>query len=116
MIEKHFTLRLVDGGVDSAFSLEPEEMTALVIETERAWQALGQVRYGPTEAEKPSILFRRSLYVVQNLKAGHILTHDNVRAIRPGLGLPPKHLDQVLGMRVRQDVKRGTALGWGLLG
>ena len=116
VIEKHFTLRRADGGVDSAFSLEPEEMTALVIETERAWQALGQVRYGPTEAEKPSVQFRRSLYVVQNLKAEDILTRDNVRAIRPGLGLPPKHLDQVLGMRVRQDVKRGTALGWGLLG
>jgi len=116
VIEKHFTLRRADGGVYSAFSMEPEEIQALVVETERAWQALGQVRYGPTEAEKPSIQFRRSLYVVKDLKAGDTLTRDNMRAIRPGLGLPPKHLAQILGMRIRQDVKRGTALEWKLLG
>jgi N-acetylneuraminate synthase len=114
VIEKHFTLNRADGGVDSAFSMEPSEMTQLAVETERAWQALGQVRYGPIEAEKASIQFRRSLYVVKDLKAGDVLTRENVRAIRPGLGLPTKYLEQVLGKTVNQDVKRGTALGWGL--
>jgi N-acetylneuraminate synthase len=115
VIEKHFTLNRADGGVDSTFSMEPAEMAQLVVETERAWQALGQVSYGATEAEKKSIVFRRSLYVVQDLKAGDVLTTENVRAIRPGLGLPTKHLEVVLGKTVKQDVKRGTALGWSLL-
>jgi N-acetylneuraminate synthase len=114
VIEKHFTLDRADGGVDSAFSMEPAEMAQLVVETERVWQALGRVSYGPTEAEKSSLQFRRSLYVVQDLKAGDILTRENVRAIRPGLGLAPKYLEQVLGRRVAKDVKRGTALGWKL--
>jgi pseudaminic acid synthase len=116
VIEKHFTLNRADGGVDSAFSMEPVEMAQLVIETERAWQALGQVSYGPTEAEKKSLQYRRSLYVVQDLKAGDVLTYKNVRAIRPGLGLPTKYLEQILGKTVNQDVKRGTALEWKLLG
>jgi len=115
VVEKHFTLNRADGGVDSTFSMEPFEMEQLVIETERAWQALGQVSYGPTEAEKNSIQFRRSLYVVKDLKAGDLLTAENVRAIRPGLGLPTKYLEQVLGKVVKQDVKRGTALGWDLI-
>jgi pseudaminic acid synthase len=114
-IEKHFTLNRADGGADSSFSMEPAEMAELVAETGRAWQALGEVRYGPTEAERKSLQFRRSLYIVQDLKAGDILTRENVRAIRPGFGLPTKHLEQVLGKRVRQDVKRGTALDWNLL-
>lgn len=116
VIEKHFTLRRSDGGVDSAFSLEPEEMRALVVETERAWQSLGSVVYGAGEAEKKSMIFRRSLYVVKDLEAGDALSHDNVRIIRPGKGLAPKHLDEVLGRTVRQKVKRGTALRWDLLG
>lgn len=114
VIEKHFTLKRADGGVDSAFSMEPAEMAQLVVETERAWQALGQVSYGPTEAEKKSLQYRRSLYVVRDLKAGDVLTSENVRAIRPGLGLPIKYLDHVLGKTVKQDVKRGTALDWRL--
>lgn len=116
VIEKHFTLNRADGGVDSSFSMEPAEMAQLVVETERAWQALGQVSYGPTDAEKKSIQFRRSLYVVQDMKAGDLLTRENVRAIRPGLGLPTKYLEQVLGKAVKQDVKRGTALSWSVLG
>ena len=116
VIEKHFTLNRADGGVDSTFSMEPAEMAQLVEETKRAWQALGRVNYGPTEAEKKSIQFRRSLYVVQDLKAGDVLTKDNVRAIRPGLGLPTKYLEIVLGKAVSRNVKRGTALGWELLG
>jgi pseudaminic acid synthase len=116
VIEKHFTLSRADGGVDSAFSMEPAEMAQLVVESGRARQALGQVSYGPTEAEKKSLQYRRSLYVVQDIKAGAVLTRENVRAIRPGLGLPTKYLDDVLGKVVKQDVSRGTALGWGLLG
>jgi len=115
VVEKHFTLNRADGGVDSTFSLEPAEMAQLVIETERAWHALGKVGYGATEAEKKSLQFRRSLYVVQDLKAGDVLTTQNLRAIRPGMGLPPKHLDQVLGMAVSRDARRGTPLSWDLL-
>lgn len=115
VIEKHFTLNRADGGVDSTFSMEPAEMAQLVVETERAWQALGQVSYGATEAEKKSIVFRRSLYVGQDMKAGEVLTRENVRAIRPGLGLPTKYLDVVLGKALRRNVKRGTALAWELL-
>jgi N-acetylneuraminate synthase len=116
VIEKHFTLARADGGVDSAFSLEPHELQSLVVETERAWRALGEVRYGPTAAEKPSLLYRRSLYVVEDVKAGEPFTRHNVRAIRPGLGLPPKHLDQVLGRPARTDLKRGAPLSWDSVG
>jgi pseudaminic acid synthase len=116
VIEKHFTLSREEGGVDSQFSMEPPEMAQLVIETERAWQALGHVSYGATAAENKSLQFRRSLYIVQDLKAGETLTPENVRAIRPGLGLPTKYLEMVLGKCVNQDVKRGTALNWDLIG
>ena len=115
VIEKHFTLNRADGGVDSSFSMEPVEMTQLVVETERAWQSLGKVSYGATAAEQKSIQFRRSLYIVNDLKAGDVLTAKNVRAIRPGLGLPTKYLEQVLGKQVKHDVKRGTGLSWNLL-
>jgi pseudaminic acid synthase len=116
VIEKHFTLSRLDGGVDSAFSMEPAEMAQLVVESGRAWQALGQVTFGPTEAEKKSLAYRRSLYVVKDMKVGDVLTTENVRAIRPGLGLPTKYLQVVLGKTVTQNVQRGTALGWSLLG
>lgn len=116
VIEKHFTLQRADGGVDSAFSIEPDELKALVVETERAWQALGEVRYGPTEAERKSLAFRRSLYVVKDIEAGEVLTTENVRVIRPGFGLPSKHFDQILGKRIARSVKRGTALTWDLVG
>jgi N-acetylneuraminate synthase len=112
LIEKHFTLRRADGGVDSMFSMEPEEMRSLVVETERAWQALGKVSYGPTEAEIKSLAFRRSLYIVQDLKAGDRLTADNLRAIRPGLGLAPRHYESLLGMTVTRDVPRGSPARW----
>lgn len=116
VIEKHFTLRRADGGVDSAFSLEPEEMKALVVETERAWQSLGEVSYGPGEAERKSLVFRRSIYIAEDLKAGDTLTADNLRCIRPGLGLPPKFYDELLGRRVNQDVKKGTPMAWKFVG
>lgn len=115
VIEKHFTLSRADGGVDSTFSLEPEEMRQLVMETERAWQAMGQISYGPTLAEQKSLVFRRSLYVVENLKIGDVLTKENVRAIRPGFGLPTKFLDTVLGKVLKVPVSRGTALSWEML-
>lgn len=114
-IEKHVTLRRADGGVDSAFSLEPEELAALVIESQRAVQAMGGVAYGPTEAERKSLVYRRSLYIVRDLKAGDVLTAENVRAIRPGLGLPPGNLDRVLGRRITRDAPRGTPVSWDLL-
>ncbi|MDI1270408.1 MAG: pseudaminic acid synthase [Polaromonas sp.] len=116
VIEKHFTLSRADGGVDSSFSMEPAEMAQLVVETERAWQAMGQVSYGPTDAEMKSLQFRRSLYVVKDLKAGEVLTVDNLRAIRPGLGLPTKYISVFMGKKVARDVKRGTALDWDICG
>ena len=114
-IEKHVTLRRADGGVDSAFSLEPEELAALVTESKRAVEAMGGISYGPTEAERKSLVYRRSLYIVRDLKAGDVLTADNVRAIRPGLGLPPGNLDRVLGRRINRDAPRGTPVSWDLL-
>lgn len=115
VIEKHFTLNRADGGVDSTFSMEPAEMAQLVVETERAWQALGKTSYGPTENEKASLQYRRSLYVAQDMKAGDAFTKENLRAIRPGLGLPPKYFDMVVGRRVNQDVQKGTAVNWEIL-
>lgn len=116
VIEKHFTLRRADGGVDSSFSLEPDELRALVVETERAWQSLGQVTYGPSEAERKSLFFRRSIYVAKDIKAGDVLTKENLRCVRPGMGLPPKYYDTLLGRRVNQDVKKGTPMGWEFVG
>lgn len=116
VIEKHFTLSRADGGVDSAFSLEPPELTTLVVETERAWQGLGEVSYGPTEKERKSLVFRRSLYIAEDISAGEVLTDRNLRAIRPGLGLPPKYYERLLGRRVVKDVKKGTPLNWDLVG
>ncbi|NWF37926.1 pseudaminic acid synthase [Mariprofundus sp. NF] len=116
VIEKHFTLSRADGGVDSAFSMEPAEMKLLAVESDRAWQALGNIRYGTTEKEKQSLLFRRSIYIAENLKAGDVLTSRNLRCIRPGMGLPPKYYDVLLGNRVNQDVRRGTPMSWDFLG
>jgi pseudaminic acid synthase len=115
VIEKHFTLARAGGGVDAAFSLEPHELAALRVETERAWLALGTVSFGATGAERPSLTWRRSLYVTDDLKAGDLLDRGNLRAIRPGLGLPPKHLDELLGCRVVRDVTRGTPASWALV-
>jgi len=116
VLEKHFTLRRADGGVDSTFSMEPPELTQLVTESTRAWEAMGEVSYGAIQAERASIQFRRSLYVVSHLRAGDVLTESNVRAIRPGHGLAPKYFEQVLGKRVSRDVPRGTALSWDVIG
>ena len=115
VIEKHFTLQRSDGGVDSAFSMEPQEMAQLVIETERAWQSMGKVQHGPTEKEKASLVFRRSLYVVADVKAGEKLTSVNVRAIRPGNGIAPKFYDEVIGKTAKRDISRGTPLSHDLI-
>lgn len=116
IIEKHFTLCRADGGVDADFSMEPEEMTQLVVETERAWQALGKIHYGATDAEKSSMIFRRSLYIAEDMKAGEMFTPQNLRSVRPGLGLAPKYYDQLLGKTVKEEVKKGTPVTWKLLG
>ena len=116
VIEKHLTLSRADGGVDSDFSMEPAEMAALVTETERAWQALGGIHYGSTAAEQPSMRFRRSIYIAQDVKAGEPLTRENLRIIRPGFGLEPKHYENLLGRRVNRDLAMGTAMAWAFLG
>jgi N-acetylneuraminate synthase len=115
VIEKHFTLARADGGVDSAFSLEPAELRSLVVETERAWLSLGAIQYGPSAAEEPARSRRRSLYVVVDLKAGDRLNPQSVRAIRPGLGLAPKYMEQILDRPVNRDIARGTPLSWDLI-
>ena len=111
-IEKHFTLSRHEGGVDAAFSLEPAEIKQLVEETGRAWQALGAIAYGPTAAEEQSLKHRRSLYLVQDVQAGDVLTPQNLRSIRPGLGLSPRYWDIVLGKQVNRSLKQGTPLRW----
>lgn len=113
VIEKHVTLDRQDGGVDSAFSLVPKELEALVNETGRAQQALGKVFYGPTSQEKNSLQFRRSIYFTSDLKIGGTLTHDNIRIVRPGYGLSPKHMDSVLGKSLIRPAIRGEPLSWG---
>lgn len=115
-IEKHFTLSRAEGGVDAAFSLEPGELAALVEETRRAWQALGTISYGAGASEEASRQFRRSLYVVQDLEPGEALAKENLRSIRPGFGLQPRFLEQLLGKRVNRKVAKGTPMSWDLLG
>lgn len=110
VIEKHFTLSRKDGGVDSAFSLEPEEMKNLVVETERAFMAMGEVQLAKQKAEEKSQMFKRSIYVVQDIKAGEVFTKDNIRIIRPGDGLHPKYYEELLGKKSHSDFKRGTPL------
>lgn len=112
MVEKHVTLDRHQGGVDAAFSLEPAELAALVVETRRAWQALGSPTLGPDSVEEEGLRFRRSLYVVQDTPAGAEVTTQNVRAIRPAGGLEPDALTLVLGRRFTCDVTRGTPLTW----
>jgi N-acetylneuraminate synthase len=115
LIEKHFTLNRADGGVDSAFSLEPSEFRSLVDETTRAWLSLGSVHYGATSAEASSLMFRRSLYIAQDMHAGDMLTPLNLRVVRPGKGLHPRYYEQLLGKNVRRDVRKGTAVDWDLV-
>lgn len=115
VIEKHFTTARADGGVDAAFSMEPAEMEQLVKESKAAWQALGTVSYKVQEQEKKSLQFRRSLYIVEDMKAGEIITEKNMRTIRPGLGLSPKYYDVFMGKKIQKDVSAGTAIEWSLI-
>lgn len=112
VIEKHFTLSRADGGVDSHFSLEPEELRQLVEEVRRTRQMLGSVRFGPGAADEGSVVFRRSLYAVADIAPGEVLTRDNVRSIRPGHGLAPRYLDLILGHKATRAVPRGTPIDW----
>jgi pseudaminic acid synthase len=115
VIEKHFTDSRAKGGVDSAFSMEPEELKSLVVETERAWLGLGKVSFELTAGETNSLQFKRSIYVVEDIPAGGIITENNIRIIRPGKGLHPKYYSEVLGRKVKQSLKRGQALGMDLI-
>ena len=115
VIEKHFTLSRVEGGVDAAFSLEPVEMAQLVRECRTAALALGAVSYERAEQEQKSLQFRRSLYVVEDMKAGDVFTEKNLRRIRPGMGLSPKYYDIILGKKVNRDIVRGTPVQWDLI-
>jgi N-acetylneuraminate synthase len=115
VIEKHFTLNRSDGGVDSAFSMEPSELSMLVTECEQARLALGTVMYGPTNAELGSLKFRRSIYIVEDVQEGDTLTAQNIKTIRPGDGLPPKYYDYLLGKKVSCSAKRGEPVTWDLL-
>ena len=115
VIEKHFTLSRADGGVDSDFSLEPDELKRLCEDTKSAWKALGSVNYERKSSEKSNTIFRRSLYAVEDIKSGEELTEKNFRSIRPGHGIPPKHYNDVLGRKAKIDIPRGTALSWDLI-
>jgi len=115
IIEKHFTIRRADGGVDSAFSMEPHEMKSLVSEAERAFLALGNVKYGATEAEKKSLMFKRSVYVSKDIAPGEVFSKDNLKVIRPGLGLEPKYFDLIVGKKANFSIKAGTPLNWDLI-
>ncbi|HEX7746004.1 MAG TPA: pseudaminic acid synthase [Micromonosporaceae bacterium] len=115
VIEKHVTLARDDGGVDSAFSLEPTELAALVTESERAWQALGTTYIGPSDAEQEGLRFRRSLFVTEDVRAGDPVTAANVRSIRPAGGLAPDEISKVIGRTFRRDVAKGTPLSWDLV-
>ena len=112
IIEKHFTLRRADGGVDSAFSIEPEELKSLVIESERAYLAMGVIQYGVQVAESKNVEFKRSVYVSQDIEAGDFFTKENIRVVRPGHGLPPKFYDILIGKQAKKSIKSGTPLTW----
>lgn len=115
VIEKHFTLDRSEGGVDSAFSMEPAEFKLLIEESKKAWESLGQISYERGETEMKSLIYRRSLYISEDVKKGEVLTKKNVRAIRPGNGLAPKYLDIILGKKVTNDYKKGTPVSWDIL-
>ena len=110
LIEKHVTLDRNGGGPDDSFSLEKPELAQLCRDTKIAWQALGKVNYARKDSEKENMVFRRSLYIVKDIKAGEIFTHENVRSIRPGYGLPPKYYNEILGKKASIAISSGTAL------
>lgn len=115
VIEKHFTLDRSGGGPDDSFSLEPAELAALCRDSKTAWASLGQVDYGRKSSEQGNVKFRRSLYFVKDLKAGDVITADAVRSVRPGFGLPPKYLHEIIGQRVNKDILANTATSLDIL-
>lgn len=115
VLEKHFTLRRADGGVDSSFSLEPEELKNLVIESERAFLAMGKVNYILSEKEQKSLQYKRSLYVVEPMKAGDVFSKKNIRSIRPSNGLHTRYYEEILGKTATKNIEAGTALSWELV-
>jgi len=115
IVEKHFILSRAVPGPDSAFSLEPQEFKAMVEAIRIAEKALGEVHYGVSEKEVQSRVFRRSLFVVQDMKAGEVFTVENIRSIRPGYGLHARYLGEIIGRRASQDIKCGTPLSWELV-
>ncbi len=115
VIEKHFTISRKDGGVDSTFSLEPDELKSLVIETERAWQSLGSISYGTSKSEMNSRQFRQSLYIAEDMNKGDVLNEVNLRVVRPGFGLDPKFKDILLGNKVNKNLKKGTRVTWDIV-
>lgn len=115
LVEKHVTVRRKEGGLDAAFSLEPQELETLCQDLYTAWKALGDVTFDRPPSEQPNTVFRRSLYVVKDVGAGQTLTRDNIRSIRPGFGLPPKRINDVIGRRFVKDVARGTPLSEDML-
>jgi len=114
IVEKHFTLKRSDGGVDSAFSMEPHEFSSLTSEAEKAWQAIGHINYGTSKSENSS-LSRRSLYIVEDMKSGDVLTEENLKPIRPGFAMPAREYRKVLGLKINSNVTKGTRLNWDLL-
>jgi N-acetylneuraminate synthase len=112
IIEKHFTLNRQGGGPDDSFSLEPKELSELCLGARTAWQALGQVDYGRKPSEEANAQFRRSLYFVKDLQAGDVITPDAVRSVRPGFGLAPKHLDDIVGRRVARTIPANSPVTW----
>ncbi|NMC36099.1 pseudaminic acid synthase [Candidatus Beckwithbacteria bacterium] len=112
VIEKHITLRRKDGGFDSTFSLEPKEMKSLVIESRRAWKALGKISYESTKKEQASLQFKRSIYIAKDMRKGEQFTKKSLKVIRPGFGLAPKYYEHVLGKKISRNVSKGTPLKW----
>ena len=115
IIEKHFTLKRSDGGVDSDFSIEPSELKDLVQESSNVWESLGKVFYGPTSTEINSLKFRRSIYTIRDIKKGEIFSNSNLKIIRPGYGLAPKYIEKIIGLRAKKNIKKGTSLSWSLV-
>lgn len=115
IVEKHFTLARADGGVDSSFSLEPQEMKSLVIETKRAWESIGAPTYGPSEAEKKSLVFRRSIYASQDIKSGEIFSEENLKIVRPSFGLHPRNWTSILLKTATRNIQRGEPIDWNMV-
>lgn len=116
VIEKHLTLSRAEGGVDSGFSMEPKEFSIMVEESQKAWQSLGGIHYGPTDAERGSLRFRRSIFIKEDMKPGDVFSESNLCCIRPGSGLPPKYLDVIIGKKINRDAARGTPMSWDFIG